>query len=183
MPALKNPRHEAFAQSLFTGLSEGLTRAECYSRSGYTQNPNAASACSARLLNATGHIVERVRELQEQAAAKAAKAKAVTIESIVDELDEAREMARSEKQASAMIAASQGKAKVTGLEIQRVEQGKPGDFSGCHTRDEIADSVLRMINPDVEITPDMHRRMLEELDKHTRVMQAIAHGIDSGVRH
>jgi phage terminase small subunit len=57
MPALKNPKHEKFAQ----GLAQGLSQLEAYSSAGY--NPHAPNACS---LAAKPSIVERVAELQNK---------------------------------------------------------------------------------------------------------------------
>jgi len=170
MPPLDNPRHEAFAQELFRGLTEGRTRAECYSRAGYTKNPNSASADSARLLNASQHIIERVRELQEQAAASAD----VTVQTILAELEEARRMSREQKQGSAMTAASMGKAKIVGLDVHRVEQGRPGDFSGLRSKEDLAEKYL-IEHGATNITEEMRKTMVEELERHCAAVSAIAH--------
>src|SRR5262249_645121 len=162
MPVLANPRHERFAQELFRGLAEGLTRGECYSASGYTKNPNAAKVNACRLLKAGGHIVARVQELQREAA----KAKKATVDTIVDELESAREIARENKQPSAMVAASTAKAKILGLEINRTEVGKPGDFTGVDSMEELAESLLSQANPRLHVTRDMVKAAIHELHRH-----------------
>jgi phage terminase small subunit len=73
MPALKNPRHELFAQELATGK----TADEAYASAGY--KPNRGNAAR---LNANESIRERVTEILERGAARAE----VTIEKIVAEL-------------------------------------------------------------------------------------------------
>src|SRR5215831_13725924 len=81
MPALANPRHEAFAQAIFQGLSqdpqpglrtgasrETFSNGKAYKRAGYLpSNTNAADAAASRLLRKVKPILERVRELQAEA--------------------------------------------------------------------------------------------------------------------
>lgn len=61
MPHLTNPKYEAFAQ----GLATGMSATSAYARAGY--KPNRSHA--ARLV-ANGNIKGRVAELQQEAAAK-----------------------------------------------------------------------------------------------------------------
>jgi phage terminase small subunit len=62
-------------------------------------------------------VTLRVKELQQMAVEK----HLVTVESITAELDEAKELARQEKQASAMTGAIMGKAKLHGLITDKQE--------------------------------------------------------------
>lgn len=62
MPALKNPRHERFAQE----LAKGQTQEEAYAEAGYSDNKSAAS----RLGNDV-NICERVASIQERGAVRA----------------------------------------------------------------------------------------------------------------
>src|SRR5262245_30011156 len=55
MPALKNPRHEAFAQAIFSGIvgakGGASSQAEAYRRAGYhVTNCNSARACASILI-------------------------------------------------------------------------------------------------------------------------------------
>jgi hypothetical protein len=174
MPPLENPRHEAFAQALFEGLGTGRTQAEAYSVAGYTSNPNAAKASASRLLKSAKHIVERVQELQ----AEAATHKRVTIESIVEELEGARQIAQENKQASAMVAASTAKAKILGLEINRTELGKPGDFDAISNKGELAEIYLLQANPEAIITASKREMVIAEIERHTGAICAIAASSD-----
>jgi hypothetical protein len=77
MPALKNPRHEAFAQT----LARGVSASAAYVEAGYKANRHNAAA-----LAREQHIGTRVAELQEeqlaihqQATAAAAANKRVAI--------------------------------------------------------------------------------------------------------
>lgn len=106
MPVLKNSRHEKFAQL----LAEGKSADEAYVEAGYKKNRHNAAA-----LAREEHISTRLQELQD----KAAERTLVTIESLTDELEEARAIAIAEKQSSAAVAASMGKAKLHGLLIEK----------------------------------------------------------------
>src|SRR5262245_25842319 len=77
MPALKNPRHERFAQLIFEGITSGEPKPyyqqRAYVAVGYTpkdvgKRTGAAQAASSRLL---GRVMQRVRELQAIAAEQA----------------------------------------------------------------------------------------------------------------
>lgn len=105
MPVLENARHEMFAQ----GLATGLTADEAYQAAGY--KPNRGNAAT---LKANQSILDRVAEIQGRAAAKAG----VTIQSLTDELEQARGIAIAEKQSSAAVAATMGKAKLHGLGVE-----------------------------------------------------------------
>ena len=171
MPALANPRHEAFAQELFKGIAEGRSQAASYSAAGYTQNPNAAAADACRLLKASHYIIARVRELQQQTARKTK----VTVESVVDELDTARAIAEKNEQASAMVQATSMKAKVCGLFVEKTEVGKPGDFlAGVQSMTDLAERLLLDANPDAIITDEMRQQALLEFDRHSAAIDAIA---------
>jgi hypothetical protein len=174
MPPLENPRHEAFAQALVEGLGTGRTHAEAYSVAGYTSNPKAAKASASRLLKGAKHIVERVQELQ----AEAATHKRVTVESIVEELEGARQIAQVNKQASAMVAASTAKAKILGLEVNRTELGRPGDFDAISNKGELADIYLLQANADAVITVDKRNMVIAELERHMSAISAIAASSD-----
>lgn len=132
MPSLKNAKHERFAQE----LAKGKPASEAYVIAGYKESRPAASRLSTNV-----NIRRRVAELLERGAIRAE----VTIASILDELDEARELARSIEQPAPMIAASLGKAKVAGLMVERAEitgkDGGPIRTEGNNARDLIAERI------------------------------------------
>src|SRR5215472_9386001 len=123
MPALKNPRHERFAQLIFEGISSGEPKPyyqqRAYVAVGYTpkdvgKRTGAAQAASSRLL---GRVMQRVRELQAIAAEQAAE----TAEKCVQELNQLRKDAHSNKAYGAAVAAVMGKAKILNLITDRIE--------------------------------------------------------------
>lgn len=68
-------------------------------------------------LIANGEVKGRIAELQAQAVERAL----VTVQSLTDELEEARALALQEGQPSAAVSASMGKAKLHGLLTEKVE--------------------------------------------------------------
>lgn len=105
MPALRNDKWELFAQ----GLAKGLTAEEAYSEAGYKPNRHNASR-----LKTNENVLRRVAELKD----RSAKRVAVTVESLCMELEEARGIAISERQSSAAVSATMGKAKLFGLGVE-----------------------------------------------------------------
>ena len=106
MPVLKNAKYERFAQLIV----EGIKTEDAYEQAGYKAHRGNASR-----LRTNESVLRRVEELQ----GKAAKKVLVTVESITQELEEARKIALNEKQTSAAVSASMGKAKLFGLGIER----------------------------------------------------------------
>ena len=125
MPALKNPRHEAFAQA----HARGMSATAAYGQVGF--KPHRANAAT---LARKEHISVRVAELQEeqlaihqQATAAAAANKQVTIESLIAEAEAARAKAMSEKGgAAAAVSALTAKAKLAGMWREKVDQHNTG---------------------------------------------------------
>ena len=125
MPALKNPRHEAFAQA----VARGMSASAAYVEAGYKANRHNAAA-----LAREQHIGTRVSELQEeqlaihqQATAAAAANKQVTLESLIAEAEAARAKAMSEKGgAAAAVSALTAKAKLAGMWREKLDQHNTG---------------------------------------------------------
>jgi hypothetical protein len=117
MPILENQRHEEFAR----GLAKGLTSDEAYQQAGFKANRGNATR-----LKANESVRKRVLELQ----ATVVERTLVTIESLTEELEAARNLAMAdEKGAAAAVAAVMGKAKLHGYLVDKREVGKPGEFA------------------------------------------------------
>ena len=113
MPALRNNRHERFAQELATGK----TADAAYVLAGYQENRSNAAR-----LNAAQDIQKRVAEIQSLGAERAA----ITVETLIAEAESARSKAMSEKGgAAAAVAAITAKAKLAGLWREKVAQTDP----------------------------------------------------------
>lgn len=65
----------------------------------------------------------------------------VTVESLLEDAAQDRELARRLDQPSAALAATAFMAKLVGLLVDRKEQGQPGDFASLETSEAIVDKV------------------------------------------
>lgn len=109
MPALKNPKHERFAQE----LAKGKSQAEAYATAGYAPSePNASR------LTSNDKVRARVAEIQERGAVRAE----VTIASLTADLlriREAGEGLRDSAGLSVARASTMDIAKLNGLVIDK----------------------------------------------------------------
>ena len=105
---LSSPRHEHFCQLIVEGYGD----LDAYEEAGFKRHKGSAS----RLRNST-HICERIEQLRE----RNQKRHDVTIESILDELDDALCLSRRTESPSSMIAATKAKAQLMGLWVERAE--------------------------------------------------------------
>ena len=126
---LKNTRHERFASE----LAQGFCACEAYGRAGYARHRQNA----ARLLMTNDDIKSRVSELQ-QAAAKNSE---ITVESLMAELELARQKATDLNQLSAAVRATGEKIKLSGLSVQKIEVSEP-EFNDTMSITEILDRVI-----------------------------------------
>lgn len=131
MAALKNAKHELFAQ----GVAKGLSATEAYEKAGYKPHQPSAS----RLLS-NAMVEARVDELK----AKAAERAIATVEDIARQLDEDRMFARQNGAASAAVSATMGKAKVLGLIIDK------NDHTSSDGSMSPKPNVIEFVTPDVD---------------------------------
>jgi hypothetical protein len=144
MPVLRNARHESFAQQLVQGQKFGWTRGSCYSRSGYKAEGESAESAAWRLLkNVENGIAARVQEIVGNGAKRAE----VTVQSLLEELEAAREGATSAEQFAAVTGAVIAKAKLKGLMVDRLAVGAPSDFAACETTEQVVDKLLEEQTP------------------------------------
>jgi len=143
MPALSNPRHEAFAQALFAGLA-GETRVKRAQSTAYLtaypncSNGNSAEAAASRLLRRVKPIIERIQELQAQAAEQTKE----TAEKCVQELNELKRKAQQDKAYSAAVSAVMGKVKILNL---TTEQPTQIDFKQAKSMTDICRKLLQSV--------------------------------------
>lgn len=124
MPALANQRQERFCQL----VKQGIPPYRAYPLAGYNAHPGAPY----RLCDNV-RVKRRIAEITKGLAMKTR----VTVESLTQELDEARELAARVDQPSAMTAATIAKGKLHGLMVERKETGQPGDFTGLQSAAEV----------------------------------------------
>jgi hypothetical protein len=147
MPALKNPRHEAFARAIFIGLFQPdlhPTHGHAYNAAGYRAigagEPGGAAEVNACRLLKKAKILERVHELQAQAAEDTKE----TAEKCVQELNQLRKDAHSNKAYSAAVAAVMGKAKILNF-ITHGTETKPQDYASAQSMQDIGRMLLQSI--------------------------------------
>ena len=184
MPALNNPRHEAFAQAIFAGLA-GKTRIDRAQSTAYLKaypncsNGNSAEAAASRLLRRVKPIIERVRELQAQANARLQPKLDLSRERVGRRLDKASRIAEEQGNASAMATSELGIAKVF-HSAQEQEQG-PLDFKNANSMHDIGRKLLMTVgyeNPDeasIELAIEANDQFVDRLEaiyhqaQHTRL--------------
>lgn len=130
MPALTNHRQERFCQL----VKQGVPPYRAYPMAGYKFHNGEPYR-----LRENPRVKRRLAELTKGLAMKAR----VTVESLTEELDAARELALRVDQPSAAIAATTSKAKLHGLMVDRKESGAPGDFASMQTPEAVIDAVRK----------------------------------------
>jgi len=150
MPALANPRHEAFAQAILAGLlnssRQTFSNGHAYQRAGYLakdagKSGGSAEAAASRLLKKVKPIMDRVRELQ----AELAKHTAESREKCVAELNELRRDAHAEKAYGAAVSAVMGKAKILNFITDQVDANQQVDFNSAQSMSDIGRKLLQSI--------------------------------------
>jgi hypothetical protein len=150
MPALDNPRWEAFAQAIVKGLASDKpngknTQKAAYLAAGYSpRSDHAAENSASRLMRNVGPVVERIRELQEQALARVDRKLDISRERIGRRLDLASRMAEQENKPETIVSSELGLAKVFGL-AKTSESYNPGDMSNAKSADDLGRLLLESI--------------------------------------
>src|SRR5262245_48957311 len=182
MPALTNPRHEAFAQAIFNGIvgakGGATSQAEAYRRAGYhVTNGNSARACASRLLTFANGIAERVKELQAIAAEQAAE----TAEKCVHELNQLRRDAHAGKAYGAAVSAVMGKAKILNFISDHVDVKQQVDYNSAQSMSDIGRKLLQSIGfkePDdvsIQAAVEANDRFIDELQQIQQRAQSLTH--------
>ena len=182
MPALKNPRHEAFARAIFDGLFQPNpypTHGHAYVAVGYRakgvgEAGGSAEVNASRLLK-NAKILDRVRELQQQAAELTKE----TAEKCVQELNELKRDAHSNKAYGAAVAAVMGKAKILNLSVDQHQFRSEIDFSQASSLEDLGRRLLQAIGfkepDDVSIKEAMaaNDEFIKELERIRNAAQGL----------
>jgi len=147
MPVLPNPKHEAFARAIFATTCDRKlypTHGHAYNAAGYRAKDaekagGSAEVNACNLLKKT-KIAERVRELQDQAAERAGE----SADKCVQELNELRKDAHSDKAYGAAVAAVMGKAKILNLILDQPPSTSI-DFSSANSMQDIGRKLLQSV--------------------------------------
>jgi hypothetical protein len=127
MPGLKNPRHERFAQL----LASGKTAKAAYEIAGYkpSESNGAWLARKEEISSRLAEINNETLERERKTAVVAAERAVITRQGLIAKAEEIRDLALEAKQFSAASAAHKEVGVLSGLRIERREQGMPGEFS------------------------------------------------------
>ena len=132
MPVLENQRHELFCQA----IAKGETISKAYQNAGFRAHRGNAAR-----LRADERVRARVLELQV-AGARTAE---ITIASLLDELEHARQRADSLGQLSASVRAISEKARLAGLVVERQEIAIVDTEPEPQSTTEVLASVLERV--------------------------------------
>ncbi len=131
------PKQLAFVEEY---LRNGGNAEEAYKKS-YDVTTTKRSTISAAAWQLIHHpaILKRI-EIAQDNAQRNIQAKAnITVESLMIELDEARRVAVDNKQASAAVQATMGKAKLAGLLVEQVKDVTPQPVTDDEMRQRLAE--------------------------------------------
>lgn len=114
MPVLPNARYERFAQA----VAKGKTQHDAYKYAGFAPNQQSKDLRSnAGKLARKPDVAERIVELQE----KQARRIGVTVDALIEELDDMLKLAKRVKHPAAGVGAILAKGKLLGLIVDRAE--------------------------------------------------------------
>lgn len=116
---LRNARHERFAQE----LAKGECATKAHESAGFKTNRGNASNLQRResIVNRVASIIEERRKKHELATDRAVERAAVTIESLIAEVEAARLLAMKIEQPSAAVAATREKGILAGIRVEKRE--------------------------------------------------------------
>jgi hypothetical protein len=148
MPALENPRYEAFALAIVAGLA-GKTRIDRAQSTAYLaaypncSAGNSAEAAASRLLRRVKPILERVRELQAEQAARTQKKIDISRERIARRLDLASSMAEQQGNVAGIVSSEMGIAKIFG--IDQGDKKPVQSFNDANSMEDIGERLLQSV--------------------------------------
>jgi len=184
MPALDNPRWEAFAQAIVKGLASDKpngknTQKAAYLAAGYSPSTDhAAEVAASRLLRNVEAVVARIKELQAEALARIQPKLDISRERIGRRLDLASRMAETKNNAANMVASELGLAKVFGLnKLDGVYQ--PGDINSAQSMDDIGRSLLQSVGLNAPSSAQISKAIALN-DAFVDGLERIAQGAEGG---
>ena len=178
MPALKNPRWEAFAQAIVAGLASERpnkknTAKAAYLAVGYSpSSDHAAEVAASRLLRNVEPIVERIRELQANALARVDRKLDISRERIGRNLDLASRIAQDERKASDIVAAETALAKIFGL-VKTSSTYDPTDMNNAQSAEQLAELLLQNVGLNSPFTPTEIERAIAANDRFVEELEHI----------
>jgi len=173
MPALANPRHEAFAFAIFQGLSGETRKVRAQSTAYRVAYPNCAEGHSAevaasRLLRRVEPIMARVRELQAESNARLQPEIDFSRERVGRRLDHASRIAEADRNASAMATSELGIAKVFGHITDKIEVNQQS-FANAKSINDIGRMLLQQVGHNAPSDADIS----EAIEAHDQLIASL----------
>lgn len=96
----------------------------------------------------------------------------ITLDTLLADLESDRALAHCEGQGSAAVQATMAKARLLGLIVDRKETGKPGEFEGMTTVDEVLQAVRTELGDKVAdaLASELAAQVTEPVAKRTRAV-------------
>ena len=169
MPALRNLKHEMFAQHISTSPKTGWSQGRCYTEAGFKTEDRSADACAARLLT-NANIQARIAELVEPTVRKTR----ATVDTLASQFDEVFAGAMTQAQFGAAGAAAAAKAKLLGFMRERIEVGAAGEFDQCETIDDLVRAFLADQKPAevLELLDTLREGVARHAAQHAQTIEA-----------
>ena len=120
MSELKDRKQEKFCQVFIETGNASEAYRQSYDTDSMSINTIHVKACE---LKKTDKVTVRIQELE----AEHRERHNMTVDDLIKELEEARQMGADTESASAMVSATMGKAKLLGLDKQRIDITSTGD--------------------------------------------------------
>jgi hypothetical protein len=138
MGALKNVKHETFAQLIVQAPKCGLSNAQCYREAGYRVAAGPACDAAASRLLSSDKVQARIAELIQPTVKKTR----ATVDSLAEQFDAVFDGAMGSAQFGAAGSAAAAKAKLLGFMREKIEVGSAGQFDECQTSEEVIAKLL-----------------------------------------
>jgi len=121
--------------------------AASYLRAGYKPSTRASLDPAASKLTRSHKVKARIRELQAHLVTR----NRITLDILVEELEEARLDAKRRGQPAIAVSAIMAKAKLAGLLVDRKESGAPGEFAGLQSEADVLARVRIELGEDAAV--------------------------------
>jgi hypothetical protein len=136
--ALRNLRHETFAQLIAQAPKRGMSNAQCYREAGYRVDAGPACDVAASRLLSSDKVRARIDEL----IAPTIKRTRATVDTLAEQFDRVFDGAVSAEQYGAASNAAGLKAKLLGFMRTQIEVGPVGAFDQCLSIEDVAKQML-----------------------------------------
>lgn len=145
-----NPRQEKFVRE-YVKTGNGT---QAYAKAGYSASTKPQkSGAGGSATNAASRLLasDSVKDAIVAHRLRTMTRHDYTIDTILNELEDGRQLARATAQPSAAVSASIGKARLLGMIVDRKESGAPGEFAALDTVKAILEAARKELGNEAVI--------------------------------